>query len=452
LAIELAAARTNVLSVSAIHARLEHSPAVLSGGPRDEPDRLRSLHAAITWSYGLLTNSTRTLFERLSVFRGGAALDVIETVCGPQPADGQDAAAHGVFEAITELVSHSLLRRDEQVVEPRYTMLETIRDYAAGKLSASGERDMFHQRHATAFLELAERSAPGLGGPDGPVLLHLLELEQHNMRAALSWFVTCGQSNHAMRMVSALWRYWQMRGLLVEAQQRIDEVIGMSRDAKVDARLWLATMEAAGGIAYWRGDVVGAERAYRDLLSASRELADPAWVARSLSNLAYALRGADKADEALVTAEEALACFIHLGDRSGEAVALRLIAILRAAAGELDDAETAAAEALALFETLGQSFDLAWTLRQMGMIHLRRGSLSNARRVLTRALQVFTGAHDASSVPVIIADLASVARAEGNLDEASTLAQTSYSLRASSGAEWARIVDGLEHREPTAER
>jgi tetratricopeptide (TPR) repeat protein len=329
-------------------------------------------------------------------------------------------------------------------------VLDTIRDYAAGALAAAGERDVYQQRHATAFLELAEQAAPGLGSRDGQVLLQLLELEQHNLRAALSWFLTRGQPAPAMRMATALWRYWQMRGHLLEAQERIDEVIGMSGGLGVDRRLRLATVEAAGGIAYWRGDVVRAEQTYREALHTSHEIADPAWVARSLSNLAYALRGVDKADEALATAEEALAYFTKIGDRSGEAGALRLIAILRAAAGELDAAQTAAAEARALFEALDQPFDLAWTLRQVGMIHLKKGNPSDARRVLSEALRLFTAAHDASSVPVIMDDLASVARAEGDIEKARTLSQSSRSLQVTTGAEWARIVDRLEHRERSA--
>jgi predicted ATPase/DNA-binding SARP family transcriptional activator len=450
LAIELAAARTQVLPVSAINARLDHSFALLSAGPRDQPHRLRSLHAAITWSYDLLSESTRAVFHRLSVFRGGASLEVIQKVCAVQLADAERPAADDVFEAISELVSHSLLRRDDEVDEARYTMLETIRDYAAGALAAAGEFDAFHQRHAAAFLELAERAAPGLTGRESHVQLHRLELEQHNLRAALSWFVIHAQPAAAMRMASALWRYWQMRGHLVEAQERIDEVFAIPGGVDVDRRLRLATVEAAGGIAYWRGDVVRAEKTYREALRTSREIVDPAWVARSLSNLAYALRGVDKADEALATAEEALACYTEIGDRSGEAGALRLIAILYAAAGELDAAQTAAADAQALFEALDRPFDLAWTLRQVGMIHLKKGNPGDARRVLAEALRLFTAAHDASSVPVIMADLASVARAEGDLEKASTLSQTSRSLQVATGAEWARIVDRLEHREQTA--
>ena len=450
LAIELAAARTQVLPVSVIKTRLDHSLALLSGGPRDHPDRLRSLHAAITWSYDLLSEPTRAVFQRLSVFRGGASLEVVQKVCGLRPAAREVGVIDDLIAAITELVSHGLLRRDS-ADDARFTMLETIRDYAAGALSASGEGEQFRQRHASAFLELAERAAPRLGGRDGHLSLQELELEQHNLRAALAWFIEHDQPAFAMRMASALWRYWQMRGHLIEAQQRIDQVLAMPGIVDVDRRLWLETIEAVGGIAYWRGDVVRAERAYRDALHASRELDDPAWVARSLSNLAYALRGLDKPAEALTTAEQALARFRALGDRSGEAGAMRLVAILRAAAGDLNGAEAAAADAQMLFEALDQPFDLAWTLRQIGMIQLRKGNPSQARHILSDALRLFTALHDASSVPVLIADLAAVARAEGDADEANTLSQTSRSLQAATGAEWALIVDRLEHREPDAE-
>ena len=446
LAIELAAARTQVLSVGVIMARLNDSLALLSDGPRDHPDRLRSLHATITWSYDLLSEPTRAVFQRLSVFRGGASLEVAQNVCSSRRDALERKVVDDVSEAVTELVSHSLLQR-EPADGARYTMLETIRDYAAAALSAAGDCDHIRQRHATAFLELAERAAPWLGRRDSHVMLQELELEQHNMRAGLAWFIERDQPALAMRLASALWRYWQMRGHLIEAQQYIDQVLAMPGTIDVDRRLWLETIEAAGGIAYWRGDVARAERTYRDALRTSREIADSAWIARSLSNLAYALRGVDNADEALTTAEEALACFAALGDRSGEAGAMRLIAILGAAAGDLNRAEARAADAQALFEALDQPFDLAWTLRQVGMIELRKGNPSRARHVLSEALRLFTELQDASSVPVIIADLASVARADGDADEASRLSQTSRSLQAATGAEWARIVDRLEHRE-----
>ena len=448
LAIELAAARTDVLTVAAINARLDRSLTLLSGGPRDQPDRLRSLHAAISWSYDLLTEPTQALFHRLSVFVGGASFDVIQKVCASPLADAAGGTDH-VLDAITELVSQSLLRRadDGDTDEPRFTMLETIRLYATDGLSATRESDLFRQRHAMAFLELAEQFAPGLSGGAGNLPLHRLTLEEHNLRAAMAWFIERRRQAPAMRMATALWRYWQMRGQLVEAQKQIDDVLVMSRDFDGDRRLWLATIEAAGGIAYWRGDVLRAEQIYRDALDTSREIADPAWVARSLSNLAYALRGLDKTDEALLTAEEALVGFAELGDESGQAGALRLIAILRAAVGELDVAERAAADARALFEALNQPFDLAWTLRQVGMIELKKGNRREARRVLSEALRLFTTAQDASSVPVIVADLASVARAEGDIEKANALVQTSRSLQVASGAEWARVVDRLENRD-----
>jgi tetratricopeptide (TPR) repeat protein len=328
-------------------------------------------------------------------------------------------------------------------------MLETIREYAAEALSAAGERDLLHRSHADVFLGFAERLAPELGGPDGRTLLQL-ELEDHNLRAALLWFIRSDRTACAMRMAVALWRYWQMRGRLVEAQALIDAVLRMHRDPVIDPRLWLATVEAAGGIAYWRGDVARAERVYREALNASREIADREWVARSLSNLAYALRGTGKPEEALAAAEEAFAGFTELGDTSGRAGALRLLAILHAARGELDRAEEAAAVAKALFETLNRPFDLAWTLRQIGMIQLKKGRPADARRVLAEALRLFTAAHDTSSAPVIIDDLAAVARAEGDMETAGSLIRQSRSLQDATGAEWATIVDGLERRGASA--
>lgn len=446
LAIELAAALTSVLPVSEIAGRLDQPLALLVAGPRDQPDRLRSLHAAVSWSYDLLTEPTRAVFQQLSVFVGGASLDVVQRVCAPPPGDNPAAATNDVLGPVSELVSHSLIRRVDDVVDARFTMLETIRQYASEALVNSGTREVVRNRHATAFLDLAEQAAPALLSHESHLLLERLELEQHNLRAAFTWFVDHDEAGPAMRMVVALWRYWQMRGHLAEAQERIDQVLRVARDRNGDPTLRLAMLEAIGGIAYWRGDVARAAATYREAVDVSRTIDDPDWAARSLSNLAYALRGMDRIDEALAAAHEALRRFTTQGNKAGAAGALRLIAILNSATGDLDSADAAAAEAKALFETLDRPFDLAWTLRQVGMLQLKRGHPAEARRVLSEALRLFNIAHDTSGAPVIMADLASVASAEGDTDSASKLMTDSRSMQMTTGAQWARIVDRLEHR------
>jgi predicted ATPase/class 3 adenylate cyclase len=439
LAVELAAARTRMLPVAAVAERLDRSLSLLTGGPRDQPPRLRSLHAAISWSVDLLSPSARELFVRLSVFIGGAAHEAVENVCGQGLSD--------VLELVDELHTYGLVQLVPEASAPRYAMLEAIREYAAEQLAGTDEAEVLRKRHALAFLELAETAAPDLTDRDGPVLLHQLDLDRHNMRAALIWMLDAGETESALRLVSALWRFWQMRGHLAEAQRMVDQVLKMPGQDCVDVRIRVAAEEAAGGIAYWRGEVASAERRYRWCLRRTQELGDPALIARSLSNLAYALRGVEGGGvEAMEAAIEALSVFTQLNDLAGQATVMRLIAILHAGNDNLDEAAVAAAHAQKHFRDLDRPFDLAWTLRQVGMIERRRQRYPEARAALTQALRLFVDSHDTSSIPVILSDLASVAEAAGDRDWARRLTRASGAAQATTGADWADIVNRLERR------
>jgi tetratricopeptide (TPR) repeat protein len=257
-------------------------------------------------------------------------------------------------------------------------------------------------------------------------------------------------------MSSALWRFWQMRGHLTEGRERIEAVLILAEQA-LDPILRMTALDAAGGIAYWQGDVAGAERFYRTCLEVSRKSGDRDWSARSLSSLAYTLRGlagtsgsAGSADLALRTAEKALAEFRDLGDDAGEAGALRLIAILQAARGNLDVARVAADTALHIFARLNRPFDLAWTLRQVGVIEMRGGQMSDAGRSLRDSLRLFAGLLDISSMPVLLGDLATLAVAQGDPERAAHLSDAAAAMQASSGARWASVVRKLD-RDPGPE-
>lgn len=247
-------------------------------------------------------------------------------------------------------------------------------------------------------------------------------------------------------MSSALWRFWQMRGHLAEARQQIELVLDLDT-AAVAVTFKLGILEAAGGIAYWQGDVAAAEHFYRQCLAESRHIENPAWTARSLSCLAYALRGQDGASaEALTTAEEALALYRRLEDDLGTAGVLRLTAILRAQRGELDLARGAANEARDLFTLLKRPYDLAWTLRQVGMIALDTGQLLEAGAGLREALRLLAEVHDVSGIPVLLGDLAVLARTQGDPARAARLLSAASALQAASGARWASVVRDLDKR------
>jgi predicted ATPase/class 3 adenylate cyclase len=443
LAIELAAARSRVIPPSIMVTRLQDTLGLLTDGPRDLPERQRSVRSMIGWSHDLLDESTQSLFARLSVFAGGADLAALERVSEPGP---------DVLAGLTALVEHSLVSAVESPDGIRFAMLETVREYAAERLHSMPDAEEVREHHADTFRDLAEAAAPRVLEPGGNAWLDRLEKEHHNLRTALSWYCERGRVEAAMRMSSALWRFWQMRGHLAEGRQQIELVLDLNT-AAVDATLKLTVLEAVGGIAYWQGDVANAEYFYRRCLAESRRIDNLAWTARSLSCLAYALRGrANASTEALTAAEQALALFRRLGDDVGTAGVLRLMAILRAQRGELDLAQAAANEARVRFTLLNRPFDLAWSLRQVGMIALDTGRLLEAGAALRDALRLLAEVHDVSGIPVLLGDLAVLARAEGDLDRAARLHSAASTLQASSGARWATVVRDLDkspHTTPT---
>jgi predicted ATPase len=197
LAIELAAARVRLLPLEAILARLEHSLSLLTAGARDLPARQQTLRGAIAWSYDLLDEDEQRLFSRLAVFAGGFTVEAAEALAGDGAVD--------VLDGISSLLDKSLLRQDEQAGQSRFTMLQTIREYALERLESSGEAPAIRQRQAEYFLELVTRGAPTVFTADQLTWLRWLQVEQDNLRAALGWLKESGDSEAELRLAGGLW-------------------------------------------------------------------------------------------------------------------------------------------------------------------------------------------------------------------------------------------------------
>ena len=205
LALELAAARCNLLSPSTLMTLLHAGHTVLSGGPRDAPDRHRSMHDAISWSYDLLTEHEQAVFRRLAVFSGGFSLDAAEAVVA-LPID--------MLGAITSLAAKSLITPVASDGDPRFTMLETIREFGQERLEETGESDDARDRHAAWFLNIAEESDYAFLMPleEGLARIRRLRLEQQNVRAALAWLRQSGNVRACLHMASQLGTLWVILG------------------------------------------------------------------------------------------------------------------------------------------------------------------------------------------------------------------------------------------------
>ena len=246
LAIELAAARVRLLSPQAILERLGTALPLLTGGPRDRPERQRTLRGAIQWSHDLLDPDGQTMFRWLAVFAGGWTLEAAEAVCSPA-----GAAALDTLETLDALVQHSLARRDDGAPEPRFRMLQTIREFGLERLAESGEEPEIHERHAQFFLTLAEEAAGELTGPGQAVWLDRLAYDHDNLRAALRWSLDADRAETGLLIAAAIWRFWQLRDHLAEGEAWLTELLAApSAAAATPART--AGADALASIVYSR--------------------------------------------------------------------------------------------------------------------------------------------------------------------------------------------------------
>jgi len=416
LAIELAAARVRVLNPQAILDRLGDRLGLLSGGARDLPERQQTLRGAIAWSHDLLEDDDRRAFACISVFAGGANLEQIEDVCF------EAADRHLALDVVSSLVDKSLLREESAPGgEPRFRMLETIRQFAAEQLAAGGDAGTFRQRHAASVLALVERGAGEVMGPDGGEWLDRYELERDNIRAAIAWALESNATETALRLLAACWRYWQMRGYLAEARGHADRIMALP-DRRRHAEANEAALEAAGGIAYWQGDWPPARVWYGETLDLARARQDDRAEANALYNLTftYAWNPGDQ-EEALKLANQALEVNRRLGDQVGIGRALWARASADYFFGDMPAAISALDEALAIFRTAGDRFMLAWTLYMQGLTLLDkdRGLL---QKVLGEALDIFHQTNDVTGYALVFDAFAAAAHFEGDSLRAMRLA------------------------------
>ncbi len=424
LAIELAAARTNIMTPPELLARLDID--LLTGGPQDVPSRQQTLRNTISWSYDLLEEPAQSLFERFSVFVGGATLDEAEAVCG-----AAEDLGTSVVEGLSQLVEHSLLRPPSTEI-PRFRMLVTLRQFAAEQLSARGETDAMRRRHAEVYLALAERAAPEMLGNDRSKWLDRLSADHGNLRAALSWALEGPEPEIAIRLASAQWRFWQMRGHLYEGQERFDEVLALPEQT---LELRAGALEGAGGIAYWQGDLEAARVPYSEALGVERQLGNPAGIANALYNLSFPVGFAGDISGARELLDEGLAIYDELGDQAGIANINYAFGALWYNDGLIEEAHEYFRRTIEISRDLDNPFGLGWALFAAGELRIGVGELDEARADLEEGLQLFLDAGDVSVIPPFLNDFAALAKTDDQMDRAIRLAGARDGLSSRSGAD-----------------
>ncbi len=444
LAIELAAARVKLLSPDAILTRLEHQLDVLASGGRDLPARQQTLRGAIAWSYDLLDEGSRRLLDRLSVFAGPADIDAAEAVLGPASELGVD-----VVDGLSGLADQSLARIDETPDrEPRFGLLESIREFAAEQLVARGEREVIDDRHRDWFVHLAETAAPELAGDDQRRWLDRLELAHDDIRVVLDRAVARPEPAIAIPLAFAMWRFWQKHGHLAEARRRLDamEAASWSHD---DPRLRARLLEALGGICWWQGDIARMQVAYTEALEIWKGIGDERELANAYYNVSFSFavgehgpfQGSDPEHIGEGYLESALTLFRHIGDKRGEANALWGLGTLRYFEGTELGGEEEFRAALRLFRDEDDRTMEAWALHMLGSALIRQHRTEEARDAVAHAVAHFHAAGDIAGLTLTLYDLASVAVQNDDLPRAARLRGAARNLTTETGAGLATFTE-----------
>lgn len=405
LTIELAAARADAFSLAELLERLDDRLGLLTSGPVDHPPRQQTLRQTLEWSCERLPAAEVALFARLSVFAGGWAIEAVEAMC-----DGAD----DVVSLLSSLTDRNLVQPPADERAPRHTMLETIREYAAELLEASGERELVARRHLDFFLALAEEAESQLRGSPG-LWLARLELEHGNLRAALDRLEISGDGLLLQRLAGALWRFWYLHGHLGEGRRRLERAVASDdRPSPARARALLgATVMAAN-----TGDPTTAAARAKEALAAHEALGDPwgaAYATFMLGNLA-----AD-AHDARPMYERSRNTFRKLGDEHTELLVTRHLAFACEALGEHELARALHEENLDRAREAGNDRIAASTLGALAQGELAAGRPERALVLLRDSLQIHRDAGDLLDTSVDLCRLAAAAATLGDTDTATRI-------------------------------
>jgi len=393
LALELVAARLKVLPPTALLARLDEALPLLSGGPRDLPERQRTMRDTVAWSHDLLAAEERELFRRISVFAGGFGLSAAEALGGSSAFEGLSTLLEN------SLVKPSALPPDSDDPEPRFEMLETVRAYGLERLDESGEGEEIRERHADYFVELAERATPELEGGGQIEWLERLEREHDNIRVALAWLLEHGRPEGTARLSSAIWLFWVVRGHAGEGQ------------------MWLQRALASGRL-------TGSERA--NTLSAISLLL----LAKGEIGLMTELVEEGIAEATAVEDEEMLTFLLI---QRGYAATFR---------GDLDAGEEALSEALAVLRDRGGRWGTAPVLNALSQVALSRGDFVKAIGFLREGEAVSRETEDAFTLATNLNIQATISQLEGDEERTRTVLEESVALSSALRDSWA-LVYGL---------
>jgi predicted ATPase/class 3 adenylate cyclase len=426
LAIELAAARSRLLSPALILERLEHS-LDLGGGARDLPERQRTLRGAIAWSHELLPDAERRLFARLGAFASGWTLATAMAVADPDGDLGLD-----ILDGLESLADKSLIRieavteGDAPAAQTRFTFHPLIREYAIERLEESGERDRVQAAFVAVCVEIAEAAGRAVLLPSGEGHLRQLDLEDRNLHAAVDLSLASGDIESGLRIMSGSWRWFHQRGRLREGRALLAQLL--ERPGEVDVRVRVAALAADGGLAYWMDDFPGARAAYEERLGLASTTGDPLLEADAHYDLGF-LSMVGMEERSLRSHEErALELYTALGNEAGMAMAHQALVLATFLAGEYDEAARLETANLEAFRRRGSERQVADSLTLLSAVSWRQGDAATAWGRVCEGLKLFVEVDSASGLARVIGMASIIQLADGDGEFGARLAGATYRL------------------------
>lgn len=413
LALELAAARMRSLSIQEINKRLHNRFTLLTGGGRVLLERQQTLRALVAWSYDLLTDNEKLVFDRLAVFIGGFDLPAAEAVCGADPLHPED-----VLDLVMSLVDKSLVMVRETDGESRYTMLETLREFGLEALQKRGEHPATAIRHCDHFLVVAKASNKGLQGSEQAKWIRHVEADFDNMRAAIVLALTGGADPvQAVKFEVALMGFRILRGYSTEGRKHIHAALALPKVQESD-NVHAHALYVGADLAITQGDYAEASRMLEACLALRRAIGNPFDIGATLSTLSPVRIQSGDAKAAREGEEEALGIFRQLGDQSAEAIALLHLGEICVHVGEYENARQYLEPAVTIARAIEYKETESDGERTLGQVELELGNLPAARARFARSLEVCEGGEDKRGAAIALWWMGKVDIAGGDLESA----------------------------------
>ena len=424
LAIELAAARVQVLSVEQIESRLGDRFLLLTGGGRTRLPRQQTLRAVMDWSYQLLSGKEQMMLRRLSVFAGSWTLEAAEAVCGTEGVEPLE-----VLDLITQLALKSLVLVEDHGGDTRYRFLETVRQYGLDMLSKSGDLVEMRRQHRDVFLDMAELAKPELRGANQRVWLDRLDADHDNLRAALEWSRQSGEAEEGLRLAGALVRFWSIRGYFTEGRERLASVLSLV-EATAETTVRAEALDGAGLLAWRQGDHAAARALYEKSLTIWRSVGDKSGIAQTLNHLGGIARQRGDYAAAIGLYQESLAARRESEDQLGIAYALNNLGLVARERGDYAQARALHEETLAIEMALEDRLGMALALNNLGLVAACQQDYALARSYYERSLDACRDLRDKGGIfSYALNNLGNVAYYQGDFDGARVLITESLAIK-----------------------